>query len=67
MKRLLRPGLTNPVRCCTRSSRPWPASPATRSQPDPVTTAAATMTNTVATPVSTARTSPRPSATANPM
>jgi hypothetical protein len=58
---------TNPVRCCHRSFRPWPASPATSSQPDPVTPTAATTTKTDATLVSTAITVLRPSATLNPM
>jgi hypothetical protein len=58
---------TKPVRCCHRSLRPWPASPATTSHSGPVTAAAAMTTKTAATTVSTAMTVLRPSATANPM
>src|SRR4051794_26022426 len=35
---------TNPVRCCQRSFRAWPARPETSHQPDPVTAIAATTT-----------------------
>jgi hypothetical protein len=45
---------------------PWPAMPATSSHGDPVTAAAATTTNAKATPLSTAITFARPSATAKP-
>ena len=58
--------VTNCVRCCQRSLRPCPVSPATRSQAGPVR-AAATTTKTVATATSAAMTFQRPSATLNPM
>jgi Virulence factor BrkB len=47
--------------------RPWPASPSTSSQADPVTLTAATTTKNPATLLSMAMTWPRPSATLNPM
>ena len=50
-----------------RSLSPWPARPTTSSHGEPVTAAAAMMMNMPATPLSTARTVRRPSATAKPM
>ena len=50
-----------------RSLSPWPVKPSTSSHADPVTAAAESTTKTPATPLSTARTTGRPSATAKPM
>ena len=50
-----------------RSLSPWRVKPSTSSHADPVTAAAESTTKTPATPLSTARTTGRPSATAKPM
>jgi hypothetical protein len=54
-------------RCCQASLTPWAASPSARSHAGPVTPAAATTTNAIATPHSTAITIHLPSATAKPI